>query len=362
MKKYIFFVFILLLTFSGCTRKEEISISTNGMTYLLSYSHSDRERFENALVATYANGDVQEVACHNSMSLENAIQIDEEYRFFSKQMDQHLKVNDGQIQLFQTLSDDLKGSYCGVFSTCILDSALISIHNIGASEKGYLTRLNVEDTESNTSKSYDFYEKILCSATGIGDQLLISYIDLRTEKPDDYSIGQSGIMVFDLKSEKVLSEFLIPTQFRAEPGLNLAPTEDGVYLYTNQLNLLRSDLGFFKERKLVKTLFFDSFISQIYPMPSSVLVFFEDGQFHIYDKEATLIKKGALVISSKQWVRKSHLINDILYVALMSEEPFIQIHSMDVTNGVKLSETLIPYPKTFEWRMENFEFLVGALF
>lgn len=350
---------ILLLLLLGCTKGEVESISTKDMTYLLSFSHSDREGFENALIATYANGDIQEVPCHNSMSLENALQINGDYRFYSKQMDQHLKVSNGQIQVFQSLSEDLKGSYCGVFSACVMGSDVISLHNIGASEEGYLTILSIEDTETKTSTSFNFYEKILCSVSALDGQLLISYIDLNTEKPDDYSIGQSGLMVFDLSSEKVLSEWLLPTHFRAEPGLNLATTGEMSAMYTNQMDLLKSDLGFFKEGTLVKTLSFDAFISQIYQMPSSVLVLFENGHYQIFDSEAALIKEGDLSIQPDQWIRKSHLINGVLYVAVMSEVPKITILSVDVEKGTRLSEREIPYPKSFEWRMENFEFLVG---
>ncbi len=75
---------LLCLCCSACTDSLQTNqaIDLNNIAYIVSFSGSDMYKFENAIMAIYRDGSVNEYKLNSSMSIENGFKTEKDYKFF----------------------------------------------------------------------------------------------------------------------------------------------------------------------------------------------------------------------------------------------------------------------------------------
>lgn len=364
MKKTKISVLLMLIPilFCGCTRNAHINskIDLNNVEYIVSFSGSDKSKFENSISVIYNNGSVNEYPLNSSMAIENGFTDGESYKFFSRQADIHYEISNNEIKVFHLLDDEQAGCFFGVFSANTSDNIDIQIMNCAATENGYLMKLIITGDESH---SIDFYDKILCNAIRQDNLIIMSYIDLSTNYKDQHSIGSSKLAVFDLDKEKITSEFELPTIFRAEPDVKFLYLDGNVIFFSNKLNEFgqfddESYLGIYSVENntldAVVTMH-STDIFQLYAYNSEIIILETNGKISSYD--INLNQKNSSFVDIAGTIRKVHLYDNALYLATIDHKSNIEITEYDIDNGKTIIKTNIPLPKSIDWSYESFDFL-----
>lgn len=327
-------------------------INLDNAKYIVSFSGYDRSNFRNAITAVYNDGSANEYKLNTSMGIENVIKDSDSYKFFSRQTDVHYKVSSNGIEEFNLLDDDTAGGFYGVFSASLSDNTALQIVNIGSSDKGYLMKLVLSDTEKRT---FDFYEKILCNAIKQGNSIILSYIDLTSNYKNGHAIGRSKLAVFDLEKAEIVSEVELPTVFRVEPDVKMVHIDGNIIFFTNKLSELSTDfdgesyLGVYSiaDNSLADTVTMPNMnILQIFEYNSQLVIVEADGKINIYDKDLT--KKESNSIDLVGEIHKVRCFDDTIYFATMDNDSNVFITSYNL-NDKTVEKTNVPVPKSIKW-------------
>lgn len=367
--KIITFIIVLSTVLTSCTTTLRNSdsvkeIELNDMEYIISFSGSNRYKYENSITVLYNDGRINEYKLNSSMAIENGMNTEEGYKFYSRQADVHYDIINGELEKFNLLDNEMTGGYYGVLSASTRDNIDMQIVNCGTTENGYLTKLIITNEEEK--KVYDFYEKLLCNAIREDNFIIISYIDLTSNYKDENSIGISKLAILDLEEEEIVLEFELPTKFRVEPDVKMLYIDSNngdIIIFSNKLNEKgefdgESYVGVYsiKENKLEKTVTMENVnIAQIYEYGSQIVILETNGKISINDTD--MVEQTTNIIELEGEIRKTYQKENIIYIATIDEDNDITIIEYDINVGESVKKTNIPKPTTIEWNNENFDFL-----
>lgn len=364
LKKLIIIILIICsIILISCEKKVKFTaknISLNDSKYLLSFSGSDMNQFNNSISVLYEDGSVKEIPVNTSMVLENAVENQGEYYFYSRQKNIHYRMKDGRLEQFSIMKDVYSDGYYGVLYAYPTEKGCIQILNIGVQDGVYVTDI-VRTGKDMEELIYKLENKLACSVVAEGDLLHIAYIDLKTEKPDQNSIGSSGIMTLDLESRRILSDTLLPKQYRAEPDRPVVGFGDAVIVYSQELTeegipTGKSYIAAYREGSQIKEIVAEEFnILASYVHANKLYLIGDGGMIKIYDSDYKNIADADLNIEGV--IRKIYFKENYVFIAVYGNDSKMYIHKYELDSGIQEEKFEVPYPSVIDWEIENFTFI-----
>lgn len=364
MRKLSIIIFIVLSAIlTSCENSAKLiakSIDLKDAKYLISFSESDMNKFNNSISILYEDQSIKEIPINTSMVLENAIENQGEYYFYSRQKNIHYRLGEGEATQFSIMEDTYSNGYYGVLYAYSNNNGCIQILNIGVEEGIYVTKI-VKTYKDMDELILRLENKLACSVVTEGDLLYIAYIDLNTEKPDQNSIGSSGIMTLDMKTKTIISDILLPNKFRAEPDRPIVRFGDNIIIYSQELNEEGvptgiSYVGAYKDDSLVNEINIDDFtILESYVYDNKLYLLGDGGMIKIYDSNYQLVANHKLNIDGI--IRKIYFKDNYVYIAIYGNDNKMHIHKYKLDSGILLENYEIPYPSVIDWDVENFSFI-----
>lgn len=364
MKKlFIIILIICSIILISCEKAAKFTVKNvplKDAKYLVSFSGSDMNQFSNSMSVLYEDGSVKEIPVNTSMVLENAIENQGEYYFYSRQKNIHYRMKDGRIEQFSIMEDRYSNGYYGVLYAYPTENGCIQILNIGVEDGVYVTDI-VRTNEDTEELIYKLENKIACSVITEGDLLHIAYIDLKTEKPDQNSIGSSGIMTLDMESKTIIADTLLPNQYRAEPDRPIVLFGGAVIVYSQELTeegmpTAKSYIAAYKEGDLIKELAPEDFsILESYVHDNKLYLFGDGGMIKTYDSDYQSIADYNLKIEGV--IRKIYFKDNYVFTAVYGNDYKMYIHKYNLDSGKQEEKYEVPYPSVIDWEVENFTFI-----
>jgi hypothetical protein len=317
-------------------------------------------KFSNSISVLYEDGSVKEIPVNTSMVLENAIENQGEYYFYSRQKNIHYRMKDSRIEEFSIMVDTYSDGYYGVLYAYPTEKGCIQILNIGVEEGIYVTDI-VRTGKDAEKLIYKLENKLACSVITEGDLLHIAYIDLKTEKPDQNSIGSSGIMTLDMENKRVVADTVLPNQYRAEPDRPVVGFDGAIIVYSQELTeegvpTDKSYIAAYKEGSQIKELMIEDFsILQSYVYDNKLYLFGIGGMIRIYESGDQLVADHNLKIEGV--IRKIYFKDNYVFAAVYGNDYKLYIQKYKLDSGIMEEKHEIPYPSVIDWEIENFTFI-----
>nr|WP_308743020.1 hypothetical protein [uncultured Anaerocolumna sp.] len=362
-KRFIIILIICSIILISCEKAAKFTaknVPLKDAKYLISFSGSDMNQFSNSISVLYEDGSVKEIPVNTSMVLENAIENQGEYYFYSRQKNIHYRMKDGRIEQFSIMEDVYSDGYYGVLNAYPTKNGCIQILNIGVKDGVYVTDI-VRTSNDMEELIYNLENKLACSVTTEGDLLHIAYIDLKTEKPDQNSIGSSGIMTLDMESKRIIADTLLPNQYRVEPDRPIVGFDGAIIVYSQELTeegipTDKSYIAAYKEGRQIKELVVENFnILESYVHDNKLYLFGDGGMIKIYDSNYQIIADYNLKIEDV--IRKIYFKDNYVFTALYGNDYKMYIHKYNLDSGISEEKFEVPYPTVIDWEIENFTFI-----
>ena len=294
------------------------------------------------------------------MVLENAIENQGGYYFYSRQKNTHYRMQDGQVKQFSIMEDTYSDGYYGVLYAYPTEKGCIQILNIGVEDGIYVTKI-VRTNKDMDELIIKLDNKLACSVVTEGNLLHIAYIDLNTEKPDPNSIGTSGIMTLDMKNKTIIADTLLPNQYRAEPDRPIIRFDGNIVVYSKELTeegipTGKSYVAAYKDDSQEKELTIEDFIIlESYMHDNKLYLFGEGGMIKVYDTNYQLIASHNLKVDGL--IRKIYFKDNYVFTALYGNDFKMYIHKYKLDSGTMEENYEVPYPSAIDWKIENFTFI-----
>lgn len=364
MRKLSIIIFIFLSAIlTSCDKSSKFvakSIVLNDAKYLISFSGSDMNKFSNSISILYEDHSIKEIPINTSMVLENAIENQGEYYFYSRQKNIHYRLGEREAVQFSIMEDTYSNGYYGVLYAYSTNNGCIQILNIGVEDGVYVTKI-VKTYKDMDELILKLENKLACSVVTEGDLLYIAYIDLNTEKPDQNSIGSSGIMTLNMKAKTIISDILLPSKYRVEPDRPIVRFGDDTIIYSQELNAEgvptgKSYVAAYSDSGLANEITMDDFIIlESYVYNNKLYLLGDDGNMKVYDSNYQLVSSHNSNIDGI--IRKIYFKENYVFMAIYGNNNKLYIHKYKLDSGILVENYEIPYPSVIDWDVENFSFI-----